>query len=87
MRRMVISSAAHVMVDLRALHRAGCRMMGITRLLQTMIDSATASTMTMAVAAESPPRKAMRAKVLAAGGDRQRQHESVAIGDAGAEGA
>jgi len=39
--------------------RRRCRIIGTTRSLQIMIDSATEATITIAVAAESPPRKAI----------------------------
>ena len=61
----------------RAALRAPAHEQGTTRLLQTMIDSATVSTITMAVEADRPPRKAIRAKQLAAGGNRQGQHDRV----------
>ncbi len=40
-------------------------MMGMTRSLPTMMDSATESTMTMAVAADRPPRKASTVRTSA----------------------
>ena len=52
----------------------------MTRSLEIMIDSATLATITMAVAADSPPMKAtMRQQVMAAE-QRQRQHVEVAAG-------
>jgi hypothetical protein len=51
---------------------------GITRSLQTMVDSAMVSTMTMPVAADSPPMKTNRQALLLVG-HRQGQHEGVGV--------
>ncbi len=50
-----------------------------------MIDSATLSTITMAVAADRPPMKAAMASEVAAVEQRQRQHVEVAAGGAADE--
>jgi hypothetical protein len=53
---------------------------GITRSLQTMVDTAMASTITMPVAADSPPMKAsQRQRACCPCGQRQRQHEGLGI--------
>ena len=58
---------------------------GMTRWFEIMIATATDSTITMAVAAESPPRKAMRATMPAPSMQRQRQHRHVAVDRAAGE--
>ena len=45
----------------------------------TMMASATDSTITMAVAADRPPTKAISVRTLGLGRQRQRQHEHVAV--------
>ena len=53
------------------------RISGIRRSLQSMMDSATVSTTTMAVAADSPPRKAMNVKNVAFCLERKRKKVHV----------
>ncbi len=55
------------------------RISGTTMSLETMIESATVSTITIAVAADSPPMKAASASAFGTAGDRQHQHEHVAV--------
>ena len=52
---------------------------GTTMSLDTMMASATDSTITMAVAAERPPTNAISVIRLGMGRERQRQHEHVAV--------
>ena len=52
----------------------------------TMMASATVSTITIAVAADSPPTNAGEREQLGAGAQRQRQHEHVAVDVAAREG-
>ena len=52
---------------------------GMTRSLQTMVESAIVSTITMPVAADSPPMKAKSASQRLLLRDRQRQHEGVGV--------
>ena len=53
---------------------------GMTRSLEIMIDSATLATMTIAVAADSPPMKAAMASDVVAAEQRQRQHIEIGAG-------
>ena len=59
---------------------------GITMSFDTMMASATDSTITMAVAAERPPTKATSVNSSECARKRQRQHEHVAVDAAGREG-
>ena len=52
---------------------------GITRSLQTMVDSAMVSTITMPVAADSPPMNTSSASASCRSRHRQRQHERVGV--------
>ena len=58
---------------------------GITRSLQTIVDSAMVSTITMPVAADSPPMNTNSASACWRCGHRQRQHEGVGIDRAAGE--
>ena len=55
------------------------RTMGMTRWFEIMTATATESTMTMAVAAENPPRNAMMATMPALSHEGQRQHGHVPV--------
>ena len=63
-----------------------CSTSGMMRSFDTMIESATDSTITMAVAADSPPTKAAMVRMLEPALQRQRQHEHVAVDLAGRKG-
>ena len=63
-----------------------CSTSGTTRSFETMIDSATDSTITMAVAADRPPTKAVTVSRCWSRPQRQRQHEHVAVDRAGRKG-
>ena len=63
-----------------------CSTSGMTMSFDTMIASATNSTITMAVAADSPPTKGDEGEQFGSGLQRQRQHEHVAVDAAGREG-
>ena len=51
----------------------------MTMSFETMIDSATEATMTMAVAAEKPPMKVISVTHRHLAGERQRQHVEIGI--------
>jgi len=59
-----------------------CSTSGTMMSFDTMTDSATHSTITMAVAADRPPTKTPRLSKMRIGFDRQRQHIHVAVGGA-----
>ena len=56
-----------------------CSTSGMTMWLDTMIASATHSTITIAVAADRPPMNTATVRQRRAAGERQRQHEHVAV--------
>ena len=63
-----------------------CSTSGTTRSFDTMMASATDSTITMAVAADNPPTKGRHGEERRIGVKRQRQHEHVAVHLPGREG-
>ena len=61
------------------------RISGTTMSFDTMIESATVSTITIAVAADRPPMNAASASTFGTARNRQHQHEHVAVDLAAAE--